>query len=94
MTVNTAISIEIPKNVYIELQSLAQEEQLDLVDMLAQWAKSARQRRTWQQDLQTLRDLIKKEGGLRIGTTKEEVVEQMRKTRQEIFEAEYAHLYR
>ena len=58
MTVNTAISIEIPKNVYVELQSLA--KQLDLVDMLAQWAKSARQRRTWQQDLQALRDLIKK----------------------------------
>ncbi|MBN1877927.1 MAG: hypothetical protein JXA33_27145 [Anaerolineae bacterium] len=94
MQTNSTITLEIPQGMYTELQSLAQEEEIDLIEMLAQWVKDARKHRTWQQDLQALRDLIQKEGGLQVGRTKEEVVEQMRKTRQEIFEAEYAHLYR
>ncbi len=94
MQTNSTIALEIPQSMYTELQSLAQEEQLDLLEMLAQWIKQAHQQRTWQQDLQALRDLIEQEGGLQVDSTKEEVVEQMRKTRQEIFEVEYAHLYR
>jgi len=94
MQAKSTITLEIPQSIYTELQLLAQEEQLDLIELLSQWVKSARQHHAWQHDLQELRDLIQKEGGLQVGTTKEEVVEQMRKTRQEIFEAEYAHLYR
>ncbi len=33
-------------------------------------------------------------GGLGFGDDPDAIVEQMRKTRQEIFEADYAHLYR
>jgi hypothetical protein len=54
----------------------------------------ANQRHAWRRDLTALRDQIREEGGLQIGTTKEEVVERLRQTRREIFEAEYAHLYR
>ena len=94
MQTNAVVALEIPQNIYTELQTLAQEEDLDLVELLTRWVRLAQQQRTWQRDLQELRDLIQKEGGLHVGTTKEEVVEQMRKTRQEIFEVEYAHLYR
>jgi hypothetical protein len=44
-------------------------------------------------DLAALRKQIAQDGGLKIGNTKEEVVERLRQTRREIFEAEYAHLY-
>jgi len=40
------------------------------------------------------REQIRQDGGLQVGTTKDEVVERLRQTRREIFEAEYAHLYR
>jgi hypothetical protein len=43
--------------------------------------------------LTALREQIRQEGGLSVGLTKEELVERLRQTRTEIFEAEYAHLY-
>lgn len=48
----------------------------------------------WAVQLQQLRQRIAETGGIMAGLTEEEVVEQLRQTRQEIFEAEYAHLYR
>lgn len=47
----------------------------------------------WVGQLQQLRQRIAETGGIMTGLTKEEIVEQLRRTRQEIFEAEYAHLY-
>ena len=60
----------------------------------AQKAELAYQRRAWLHGWAELRSLIEQEGGLQVGATKEEIVEKMRQTRYEIFEAEYAHLYR
>ena len=54
----------------------------------------ASQRRDWLRDLTTLGEQIRQDGGLQVGATREEVVERLRQTRREIFEAEYAHLYR
>ncbi len=87
-------TLELPTQLYTDLQSLAEENQLDLVEMLARWATLARQRHAWIQGWDELGELIRQDGGLQVATTKEKVVEQMRKTRYEIFEAEYAHLYR
>ena len=50
--------------------------------------------RAWRHDLTTLREQIHRDGSLQVGMSKEEVVEQLRQTRREIFEAAYAHLYR
>jgi hypothetical protein len=88
------VAIELPSQLYTDLQSLANEEQVDLLEMLTHWAALARQRRAWIQGWKELQRLVQQEGGLQTGATKEEIVTQMRKTRQEIFEAEYAHLYR
>lgn len=85
------MTLELPGVLYADLQALAAEEEGDLVTLLSRWV---RERQHWLHDLQELRALIRREGGLAVGNTKEEVVEQMRKTRQEIFEVEYAHLYR
>jgi len=88
------VTLELPASLHADLQALALEEQTDLVEMLAQRVKLTRQRRGWVRGWKELQALVEQEGGLQVGTTREAVVEQMRKTRQEIFEAEYAHLYR
>jgi hypothetical protein len=88
------VTIQLPASLYAELQTLAADEQTDPVEVIRRLVATANQRRAWRRDLTALRDQIREEGGLQIGTTKEEVVERLRQTRREIFEAEYAHLYR
>jgi hypothetical protein len=48
----------------------------------------------WAAQLQQLRRQIAESGGVLSGLTKEDIVNQLRETRQELFEAEYAHLYK
>ncbi len=93
MDTNT-VTVELPATLYADLQSLAEDQHLELVDMLSHWTEQARQRRAWIEGWRELGELVRQEGGLQVGTTKEEIVGQMRKTRYEIWEAEYAHLYR
>jgi hypothetical protein len=93
MTTET-VTLQLPAPLYDDLQTLAEEEQVDLVEMLDRWTSLARQRRAWLRGWQELGELVRQDDGLQVGMTKEQVVEQMRKTRYEIFEAEYAHLYR
>jgi hypothetical protein len=88
------VTIQLPASLYAELQTLAADEQTDPVEVIRRLVAIANQRHAWRRDLTALRDQIREEGGLQIGTTKEEVVERLRQTRREIFEAEYAHLYR
>jgi hypothetical protein len=88
------VTIQLPASLYAELQTLAADEQTDPVEVIRRLVAMANQRHAWRRDLTAVRDQIREEGGLQIGTTKEEVVERLRQTRREIFEAEYAHLYR
>jgi hypothetical protein len=88
------VTIQLPASLYAELQTLAADEQTDPVEVIRRLVAIANQRHAWRRDLTALRDQIREAGGLQIGTTKEEVVERLRQTRREIFEAEYAHLYR
>ena len=66
----------------------------DLVDVIDRLVTAASQYHTWLRDLTALREQVNQNGGLRVGASKEEVVERLRQTRHEIFGAEYAHLYR
>jgi predicted CopG family antitoxin len=88
------VTIQIPVDLYSELQALAEEEHTTLAEVIERLLAPSRQRRAWLRDLAALRKQIRRDGGLQIGKTKEAVVEQMRETRRQIFEAEYAHLYR
>jgi hypothetical protein len=88
------VTLELPDQLYTDLQSLAAENRVGLIEMLTRWATLSRQRRTWLRGWEELGELVRQDEGLQVATTKEEIVEQMRKTRHEIFEAEYAHLYR
>ncbi len=88
------VTVQLPVSLYDKLKELAAVEQTDPIDVMTHLIADAHQRQGWLRDLTTLREQIHQEGGLTVGTTKEEVVEQLRQTRREIFEAEYAHLYR
>jgi hypothetical protein len=89
----TTVTMRLPADLYADLRTLAQEEQAEPIALLSQLVQAARQRRTWLNAVAALRKQIEQDGGLSLGMTKEEVVEQMRRTRREIFETEYAHLY-
>lgn len=88
------VSLELPVSVYNKLQELVTEEQSDPITVVTHLITIAHQHRSWLRDLTELREQIQRDGGLQVGNTKEEVVERLRQTRREIFEAEYAHLYR
>ncbi|GEM_PF-651226 len=88
------ITIQLPVDLYRELETLARAQQSDPIALLTELIREARQQRSLRQVWDELCDQVQRDGGLKIGNTTEEIVEQMRKTRQEIFEAEYAHLYR
>jgi hypothetical protein len=72
---------------------LATDEQTDPAEIIGRLVAMASQRRAWVRDLTALREQVHQDGGLHVGSTKDEVVERLRQTRRQIFEAEYAHLY-
>jgi hypothetical protein len=88
------VSIELPQRLYQDLEFLAAEDQTDPVEVIARLVALACERQAWRRNLTELREEIRRHGGLSVGTTKEQVVERLRQTRRQIFEAEYAHLYR
>jgi 16S rRNA G1207 methylase RsmC len=90
----TTVTLQLPASVYTELQALARDEQTDPVEIIVRLVAMARRRRAWLRDLAALREQIRQDGGLQVGASKDDVVERMRQTRRDIFEAEYAHLYR
>jgi len=88
------VTVQLPASLHDELQALAEDEQTDLIEVIRRLVAMAGQRQGWLRDLAALREQIRQDGGLQVGTTKEEVVARLRQTRREIFEAEYARLYR
>ena len=88
------VNVRLPAGLYSQLKELASEAQTDPVEVIARLVTQAHQRRAWQRDLAALRQQIEQDGGLQTCYTREEVIERVRQTRSEIFEAEYAHLYR
>ena len=88
------VTLQLPVSLYEKLQTLATAEHTDVYGVIA-LITDAYQQRGWLQDLTALRRQIRdSDGGLEFSSTKKEVVAQLRQTRQEVFEAEYAHLYR
>lgn len=88
------VTLQLPANLYEKLQTLATKEHTDLVGVITQLVTDAYQQGGWRQDLAALRQQIQDDGGLQLSNRKDEVVTQLRQTRHEIFETEYAHLYR
>jgi hypothetical protein len=87
------IALQLPAEVYSELQALAIEEHTDPANLIVQLVATASQQRAWRRNLAALRAQIRRDGGLQIGASKDEVVERLRQSRRQVFEAEYTHLY-
>ena len=87
------VTLQLLIDLYQKLRSPAAERQTDLVEVIAHLVTDAQRQTAWLQDLAALRQQIQADGGLQLGD-REERVEQLRQTRQEIFDVEYAHLYR
>lgn len=89
------VTVEIPATVYAELRAIADERKSDPVQEITSWVRSMRQRQVWQQGWSDLRAMVQKRPPSSIkGKSTEAILEQVRRTREEVFEAEYAHLYR
>jgi len=88
------VTLELPASIYEQLQELAAVEQKNPIEVITELIDIAYQQHSWLKQLHELQDLIREQGGLQISTDKEEMIEKLRQTRREIFEAEYAHLYR
>jgi antitoxin (DNA-binding transcriptional repressor) of toxin-antitoxin stability system len=65
-----------------------------IAEVLAELTARRESPRSWREELAALQASIAAHGGLNVGDTTEEIVEHMRRTRQEVWDAEYAHLYR
>lgn len=62
-----------------------------LADLKAELGASETTPAAWQAGWATLRQQIDQSGGVMRGLSKAEIVTRLRETRQELFEAEYAH---
>ncbi len=88
------VTLQLPISLYADLADLASEAHQDPVAIIAEWVEEVRQRRLWQQGWADLRAEVQKDGGFSPEAPSEEFVTLTRRSREEIFEAEYAHLYR
>ena len=88
------VTLTLPINVYEELLEAKKEESHSVADFVRTAVVEKLARMRWQHNLEDLRREIREAGGLKLRGSKEEVIERLRETRREIFETEYAHLYR
>jgi predicted CopG family antitoxin len=88
------VTLTLPTNVYEELLEARGEEARSVADFVRTAVVEKLARMRWQRNLEDLRREIREAGGLKLSGSKEEVIERLRETRREIFETEYAHLYR
>ncbi len=96
------ISFEVSEELYRKMREAQAAYAVPSLDEFARQALEEKLERlerqqAYRRELEKLRQGIQEAGGLKalgLGETKEEIIESLRRTRQEIFEKEYAHLYR
>lgn len=89
---------EVPEGLYRELmwakEELSYPDLIALVSQAVQRYLAEIRHETWWREFRQLQQQVRASGGLGLGETKEEVIARLREQRRQIFEAEYAHLYR
>ena len=88
------VTLTLPINVYEEVLEAKGEEAPNVADFVRTAVLEKLARMRWQRNLEDLRQETREAGGLNLRGSKEAVIERLRETRREIFETEYAHLYR
>ena len=87
-------TLTLPLDVYEEVLEAQGEETPSVAGFVRAAVVEKLAKMHWQRNLEDLRREIREAGGLELRGSKEEVIERLRETRREIFETEYAHLYR
>ena len=90
----TTQALELPEPIYRTLLLLADRRKVTPAQLIEQLIGEEERRRERVRIWNELVESVHRTGHPLIGKTTEEIVEHMRKTRAEIWEAEYAHLYR
>lgn len=93
MSVKT-IHMQLPEDVYFELIAIAEVDKLDPIEQIRAWIKQTCQQEKWRKGWRELRDEVQRTGNFDPNESIDDLVERLRKQREEIFETEYAHLYR
>ncbi len=88
------VTLNLPAGLYAKLEELAAESDSTPIDEIATLIENAKSRRAWLRALDDFSKEIQENDNRENVPDPEELIEQLRKTRREIFEAEYAHLYR
>ena len=88
------VTLKLPAGLYAKLEELAAESDSTPIDEIATLIEDAKSRRAWLRALDDFSKEIQENDNRENVPDQEELIEQLRKTRREIFEAEYAHLYR
>jgi hypothetical protein len=90
----TRVTLVLPTEIYQEIASAKErQETRSVAGFIREAVEEKVDRMRWQRNLEELRRDIRESGGLELQGSKEEVIERLRETRRQIFEAEYAHLY-
>jgi queuine/archaeosine tRNA-ribosyltransferase len=88
---------QVPENLYRELvwaqEELAYPDLLDFITQAVQRRLAEIRHEAWQREFRQLQRDVYATGGFGLGETRDEVIENLREIRQQIFEEEYAHLY-
>ena len=89
------VTLVLPTDLYQEIITARErQETRSIAGFIREAVEEKVSRMRWQRNLEELRREIREAGGLELQGSKEEVIERLRETRRQIFEAEYAHLYR
>lgn len=91
---SSLVTLRIPTHVYADLQKLVGTQYPTPTDVITHLVSTKLRHQAWLQEVQTLRDQIRADGGLTVSDDDDELIEQLRTIRSEIFEQEYAHMYR
>ncbi len=96
--VTREIKWEVPEDLYHELvwaqETLAFPDLKDFITQAVQRRLAEVQRETWRREFRQLQRDVHASGGFGLGQTKDEVIANLREIRQQIFEEDYADLYR
>ena len=89
------VTLMLPTDIRQEITSAKErQETRSVVGFIREAVEEKVARMRWQRNLEDLRREIREAGGLELQGSKKEIIERPRETRREIYEAEYAHLYR
>ncbi len=88
------VTINLPADLYAKLEELAADSDSSPTDQIAALIEDAKTRRAWIRALDDMSRQIQRDDNRETEPDQEEFIRQLRKARREIFDAEYAHLYR